>query len=221
MSHSNLALVHTVPALVDTFETLFEARAPGVHLQHVVDEGLLQRTIERGRLGDDVREDLAAIVARVRGEADLVLVTCSTLGPAVDALAATPGPPVLRVDEAMGREALRLGARIGVLATLTSTLEPTVHLLERLGPGRAGTPEVVAQLCEGAFEAVRAGDGDRHDQLVRAGLDRLLERGVDVVVLAQASMARVVETLDPPPPVPVLSSPALAVDHAVSRLEQA
>lgn len=220
MSHSRIALVHTVPGLVATFDALFAACSPEIDLEHVVEEGLLQRTIERGRLGPDVRRDLTEVVERVRGGADLVLVTCSTLGPAVDDLAATPGAPVMRVDEAMGREALRLGARIGVLATLTSTLEPTVQLLERLGAEGVGVPEIVAQLCDGAFEAVRAGDGDRHDQLVRAGLDRLLGQSVDVVVLAQASMARVVETLDPPPPIPVLSSPALAVDHAVSRLEQ-
>ncbi|MFA9445043.1 aspartate/glutamate racemase family protein [Egicoccus sp. AB-alg6-2] len=211
-----IALVHTVPALAEHFEALLAQRLPDAHLHHAVHEQLLQRTISDGHLSEATAHELAEVVGDVGAGADLVLVTCSTLGPAVDALAGGDGPRVVRVDEAMGREALRLGGRIGVLATLTSTLEPTVGLLERLAAEEGQDVEVVAQLCEGAFEAVREGDGERHDELVRAGLDRLLDHDVEVVVLAQASMARVLDTLDEPPSVPVLSSPELAADHVAS-----
>jgi hypothetical protein len=43
---------------------------------------------------------------------------------------------------------------------------------------------------------------------------RELSNKVDVIVLAQASMARVVDSLAPnEKPVPILSSPRLAVEH--------
>jgi len=50
---------------------------------------------------------------------------------------------------------------------------------------------------------------------VYAGADRIGGDGVDVVVLAQASMARVVKAMPKDTlPVPVLSSPELALERA-------
>jgi len=46
-----------------------------------------------------------------------------------------------------------------------------------------------------------------------------LSAKVDVIVLAQASMARVVETLDPAVrTVPILASPGIAIQHLASIL---
>ena len=50
---------------------------------------------------------------------------------------------------------------------------------------------MTTRLAEGAFQALRSGDGARHDALVTAALRDLAAR-VDVIVLAQASMARAV-----------------------------
>ena len=82
-------------------------------------------------------------------------------------------------------EALRIGKRIGTLATLHTTMTPTVELVRSHGDASV---KIEAHVCEGA--ALKAGDVERHDQLVRSGLRRV-EPLVDVVILAQASMARV------------------------------
>ena len=68
-------------------------------------------------------------------------------------------------------------------------------------------------MCDGAFEAVLAGDTARHDELLSAALRKLKER-VEVVVLAQASMARVVGQLQSNGGSPILSSPELAMVRA-------
>jgi hypothetical protein len=71
----------------------------------------------------------------------------------------------------------------------------------------------------GAFDAVLAGDVATHDRLVRAKLAELSGR-VDVVVLAQASMARVVvDTLGVDERRgPILSSPRLGMERVAARL---
>jgi len=115
------------------------------------------------------------------------------------------------VDEAMAEEAVRMGARVGVLATLRTTLEPTLELVRSKANGDA--IKIVDRLCEGAFAAVMAGDGQTHDTIVSTELRKLMAE-VDVVVLAQASMARVLTTMPPESLiVPVLSSPELGVRH--------
>jgi Asp/Glu/hydantoin racemase len=126
--------------------------------------------------------------------------------------------PVLRVDQPMADQAVLIGARIGVIATLPTTLEPTADLIERRAQKAGKRIELTSMLCEGAFEALMSGDAPRHDATVAQALKELSSK-VDVIVLAQASMARVVEGLAPEERrVPVLASPALAVDYLATVL---
>ncbi len=72
----------------------------------------------------------------------------------------------------------------------------------------------MGSVCDGAFEAVLAGDTATHDAILSRALIEDMQ-GVDVVVLAQASMARVVKTMPAGSlTVPVLSSPELGVRQA-------
>jgi hypothetical protein len=118
----------------------------------------------------------------------------------------------------MADKALAIGARIGVAATVHTTLTPTVSLIERKAAAAGKNVSVISKLCEGAFGALLAGDTAKHDALVREGLQELFPQ-VDVVVLAQASMARIVESLPESDRVlPIFSSPRLAVEHLAQTL---
>ena len=78
--------------------------------------------------------------------------------------------------------------------------------------------ELTSKLVEGAFEALMAGDGATHDAKVAAALKELSTQ-VDVIVLAQASMARVVDALAPADKrVPIFASPGIAVDYLATVL---
>jgi aspartate/glutamate racemase len=195
-----VAFLHTVTTLPAVFNELADELIPGVERFHMVDESLLIDTRKAGVLTQATRGRVwRHLDSAVEAGADLVVVTCSSIGPAVDESSAH----ALRIDEPMADEAVRIGNRVGVLATLATTLEPTAQLI-----ARKGDVTVVSHLCEGAFEALQAGDRDRHDELVRAGV-RELSASADVVVLAQASMARVTDALDSP--VPILASPRLGM----------
>jgi hypothetical protein len=106
-----------------------------------------------------------------------------------------------------------------VIATNRTTLEPTRQLLlaEAARTGRQIDVELV--MVEDALPALLNGDGAAHDRLVRQAV---LDTGprADVVVLAQASSARVLPVLAQDAlGVRVLSSPHLAL-HQVARLLQ-
>jgi Asp/Glu/hydantoin racemase len=212
-----LAIVHTAPMLEPVFERLVRTARPDVETVHIVDEELLADAIANDGLTDANR---SAVAARVREAAatgaDAVLVTCSSIGEAVEAAAGAVGVPVVRVDVAMAQEAVDAGRRIGVLATLRSTLRPTAALIRRTARDAGREVEIVEKLCDGAYAALRAGDRDRHDALVRAGYEALRGR-VDVVVLAQASMARILDALpEAGRHAAVLSSPGGAVERALA-----
>ena len=210
-----LALIHTSPTLTPAFAALCKHHLPEASFFHMVDESLIQETIRAGRLQKStMRRVLDQAASAFGAGADAVLVTCSSIGSAVSLAQQLFDLPVLRIDEAMAEAAVRKGRRIGVLATLRTTMDPTTALLRQKAADAGREIEMVECLCEDAFPAVLAGDTETHDRILRKALLEDL-RGVDLIVLAQASMARVVATLEPHAlKVPVLASPELAVRRA-------
>jgi Asp/Glu/hydantoin racemase len=150
------------------------------------------------------------------GGADAVMVTCSSIGPGVKVAREVYDFPVLRVDEPMAESAVNAGRRIGVAATLSTTLEPTIQLIQETAASRGRPVEIVPCLCRGAFEAVLAGDTEKHDRMVMESLVSLRDQA-DLIVLAQASMTRVLAKLSPGA-TPILSSPELALHHVRRNL---
>jgi Asp/Glu/hydantoin racemase len=219
-----LAFLHTVSSNAPVFKALAEELLPGIDAYHIVDESLLQNTVRAGHLEPTTVRRLITMVGLAQESgADAVLVTCSSIGPAVELSRAAVDIPVFRVDEPMADEALRLGTRIGVAATLATTLEPTAALIRARAQAAQRTDiTLITELCEGAFDAVVAGDTQRHDALVAQGLERLAPQ-VDVIVLAQASMARAVDTLAEESParrVPILTSPRSGVLGVAAALKE-
>jgi Asp/Glu/hydantoin racemase len=192
---------------------------PETTIFHMVDESLIKDTIREGRLRRvTIRRLLVMIESAEMAGADAVLVTCSSIGAGVALAQKLFDIPIIRVDEAMAEAAVRMGRRIGVMATLTTTLEPTIALLQEKAIEAGVEIEVVASLCDGAFNAVLAGDATTHDRILSHALQHEM-KGVDVVVLAQASMAGVVKTMPRGTlTMPVLSSPELAVLQALDVL---
>jgi Asp/Glu/hydantoin racemase len=214
MKKKTLGLIHTSATLVPVFAQLCKAKLPQVETFNIVDDSLVRAIGARGSLTADIARRVAGYIASAEaGGADFVLVTCSSIGPAVEAAAPFAGVPVLRVDQPMADLAVKTGRRVGVIATLPTTLHPTADLVKRRATLAGQTIALTVRLCEGAFEALMSGDAAKHDAMVAAALKELAKQ-VDVIVLAQASMARVVDALPPADRlVPILASPALAIEH--------
>ncbi|HXZ98582.1 MAG TPA: aspartate/glutamate racemase family protein [Candidatus Acidoferrum sp.] len=215
-----LALLHTVTGLASTFQQLCAELMPNVEIYQIVDESLLKNTIREGAPSPATYRRLAN---HLRGAeeagADAVLVTCSSIGPCVEAARPMIEIPVIRVDEPMAEKAVQTGTRIGVAATLATTLKPTAELIQRKAAQTGRTHTITPKICEGAFEAVVSGDTATHDRIVSQSLLEL-DAKTDVIVLAQASMARVTDSMKPGQMhVPVLSSPRLGVQYMAQVMD--
>lgn len=217
---ATLGLVHNSPVLAPVFNEIAARVMPDVRILHFVDESTIKNTIAAGHLQKaTMRQVIRLVGSTFDAGCDVALVTCSSIGRAVDMAAELYEQPVLRVDRAMAEKAVATGRRIGVIATLSTTLDPTAELVRRVAAEQGRDVEIVEHLCAGAFDAVMAGDGATHDRIVSAALtDSLAD--VDAIVLAQASMARVVAALpDGAVKVPVLASPELGMLHAAEVLK--
>lgn len=221
MKEKTLGLVHTSATLVAVFAQLCKQKLAGVNTFNITDDSLVRGIIAQGSLTPSIARRVAGYLesAELAG-ADYILVTCSSIGPAVEAAAKLIGVPVLRVDQPMADKAVLAGKKIGVIATLRTTLEPTADLISRRAALAGKEIELTSCLCDGAFERLMSGDSAAHDAIIAAALKELSSSQADVIVLAQASMARVVDSLAPEDKcVPILSSPGIAVDYLATVLK--
>jgi Asp/Glu/hydantoin racemase len=201
------------------FQQLCSDLLPGVNVFNIVDDSLIKDVIARGELTAQTARRVVDYVGSAEAAgADFILVTCSSIGAAVEASAALTKVPVLRVDQPMADLAVQTGKRIGVIATLPTTLAPTSDLVKRRAAVAGKEIELTSRLCEGAFEALMSGDAAKHDSMVADALKEL-SASVDVILLAQASMARVVGTLSASEKrVPIIASPPEAIKYLASIL---
>lgn len=214
-----IAMIHTVSGLIPLFDGLAKQHLPDWQGFNMLDESLLRGTIRDGVLSQTTMWRLAHMVrSAVEAGASAVVVTCSSLGPAVDAAKPFCPVPLFRIDEGMAQAAVTFGSRIGVLATLRTTLDPTSDLIRRSAV-QAGHPcTVIAELAEGAFQKLGSGDTAGHDAMVAQSLRDLAPKA-DVIVLAQASMARALALVQNElPPLPVLTSPEIGMQHIARQL---
>jgi len=214
-----LGLIHTSATLVPVFQQLTSKGLPGVKVFNIVDDSLIADVIRKGQLTSQTARRVVDYVGSAENAgADYIMVTCSSIGAAVEASAALTRVPVLRVDQPMADLAVAKGTRVGVIATLPTTLAPTSDLVKRRAAMAGKAIELTSRLCEGAFDALMGGDPAKHDKMVADAL-RELSAQVDVIVLAQASMARVVDALpEADKRIPILASPPTAIEYLKSVL---
>jgi Asp/Glu/hydantoin racemase len=220
MTRKRLGLLHTSATLVPVFEQLCREKLPDVAVFNLVDDSLIKDVISHSALRPaTARRVVDHVAAAEAAGADYIMVTCSSIGRAVETAAELVATPVLRVDQPMADAAVARARRIGVIATLPTTLEPTADLIRRRADAAGRDIELTTRLCASAFDALMSGDAARHDALVLAALEELSSQ-VEVVALAQASMARVAAAIpEERRMTPILTSPPLAVEYLASVLK--
>jgi Asp/Glu/hydantoin racemase len=203
--------VHTATALIEPITALFKEHLPDVKLNHIADDSLIQEVIANGKVTPMVKKRmLSYYYAAVDAGADYIFNTCSSVGDVADNANLFLPIPVIRIDEQMALKAVELSGKIGVIATLPTTLEPTANLLKKIAFQKGKAITIVEGLAAGAFEAGMSGDRHRHDALILEASQKIASQ-VDVIVLAQGSMARMEQQLAKESGKIVLSSPLLGV----------
>ena len=208
-----LAIIHTTSATVDTMKALAAEILPGYVVVNFVDDSILPQLAQNGGNLSEVEERLvhyARFAEQV--DADVILEACSSVGEVVTKMQSAVSIPIVRIDDAMAEQAIQRGENVGVAATLQTTLQPTTRLLQAKAELSGKRVKVTPLLIEGAFQKLMAGDREGHDNLLIEKLHELA-RTVDVVVLAQASMARVLPRLSAADQDKILVSPRFAMER--------
>ena len=204
-----VALVYTstTPELIELVEKEVGAALPAdTEVASYQDPSILAEVRDAGYVTAPPAARLVGMYMKAVTEgADAVLNLCSSVGEVADAaqdIGRFTGIPIVRVDEEMCREAVRQGRRIGVMATLPTTLNPTKNTILRVAREMNRRVELVDALVDGAFGL----DQEQFKALMSRYAGEIADQ-VDVILFAQGSMAYCEEYIQEKYGKEVLSSP--------------
>ncbi|MDO8252607.1 MAG: aspartate/glutamate racemase family protein [Rhodoferax sp.] len=206
-----VVVVHTGPATVQPIKQQFQQILPDVRVVNIMDDSLLNDVMAAGHLTEAVTGRIFSYMQLGQQMGAVALLNaCSSVGEAASAARPAISIPIIKIDDVMAERAVAAGPRIGVVATVRTTLEPTVRLIKAKAAAAGRSIEVTEALAEGGFQALLDGKPEEHDDIVKRTIQSLADK-VDVIVLAQVSMARLIPSLTGLK-VPVLSSPQSGVE---------
>lgn len=207
-----LGIVHTSFVLVDLLNDLTKRMLSEVNIVNIVDDTLLSYARRNGVDSKLTRRMCLCFLLAVEAGANIILNACSSVGETVEIARKIIDVPIIRIDEPMAEKAITIGKRIAVIATVESTLSPTLNLINSKAREKATQIEVTPFLVEGAFDLLATGKVEEHNNLVRDKVIKVAHEH-DVIVFAQASMSKLASLLEQEIPIPILTSPVLAMEH--------
>jgi Asp/Glu/hydantoin racemase len=212
--HTSLVFIQKVPMISDLFAELL----PETEVVDIIDSQILADVQVEGITAEaTARMTHMAEVGQASG-ADVIFSNCSSLGPTIDTARQAVDIPIIKIDDAMALEAATQASTIGVLATVPTTLDPTIALIEEKAADLGKSLTIYRGLSEGAFDMLMSGDTEGHDQLVLESAQSLAPK-VEILVLAQASMTRLAPMLSEKSGLKVFTSPRLGVQSVKEYLD--
>jgi Asp/Glu/hydantoin racemase len=206
-----VAVIHTTPVTISGLKPLFEKQLSEVEMVNFLDETLLKEINKENKITDSVRYRFhTMVISAAMSKPDAILCACSSVGGLLEKARSLIDVPALRIDEPMTRQAVKQGTKIGVAATLNSTILPTLDLLNRQAEKVGKHIETQALVIIEAGPLLASGKTEEYNRLISQKLQILLDNN-DLVLLAQASMAGALKLLDHWEQLPVLTSPQSGV----------
>jgi glutamate racemase len=191
-----VGMVHSTRLVIEPIHNVMASQCPEVDFFHVMDEGILRKLAESGKITPEITLWLVNMVLSAqRAGADMAVVSCSSLSPCVNDVQKQVGIPVIKIDAPMVEHAVTHAERIGLVMTNPTTEAPSKLLFREVSDRLGRDVALVPRLCPQAFAKLNRGDVQGHDLEVVQTVEELLSE-VDVVMLAQISIARVKDRLD-------------------------
>lgn len=209
---TRIVLLHGTPVAIEPIQRSFVARWPEAEIVNLLDDSLSVDRAKDHQLSARMFErflELGNYAHRIG--ADGILVTCSAFGPAIERMARELPVPVLKPNEAMFRDAMTKGKKIGMLATFAPAVVTMTEEFDEFVRETGTKATLKTIVVDGAMDALRKGDAQTHNKLVAARAPDLAD--CDAIMLAHFSTSRAADLVNSAISMPVLTAPDAAVDR--------
>lgn len=206
-------MIHTVQSTLSIMNSICHEIIPKISLLNLLDEGivpLIQQ--ETSDYENSYNRLLRHIYCLEENKVNVILIVCNSLSSIVDGIKSQIHIPIVKIDEVMIFAAIKQGRKIGIFANVELSAHVLKEQMEKYASSIKADVELIVTIDPRSLIARQNGDIDEHDRLI---IEKIIEmvNGVDVLVLAQASLSTALKNLNPAAfRIPVLSSPRLAVE---------
>ncbi len=182
-----ISFLHTVAANQRLFDKAAVAMGLSpANIRHELRADLREAVEEYGALTDFLRSQTVDLLQTLASQSDVVVVTCSTLGPAADGLHGAV-VPIVRADMALPRLVAPMGGRISVLCAAESALASTRRIYEH--EASAGVAQLEVIHLPHVWNLFKAGEQEACFEAIAASTRRQYQDGADIVTFAHPWMA--------------------------------
>jgi aspartate/glutamate racemase len=193
-----LGIIHAINLTIRAIEPFIEQYIPEVSVMHLCDDTIQRDNISAG-VGVIPKRNYFKFAQYAHNleeaEADMILLACSTFNYAAELGRPMIDIPIMQIDRPMMELAVRQGTRVGMLATLATTVPSSERLLRIVAAEQKKPVEITTVLREEAFRAIQKGDAATHNAMLLEEIDKLSGK-VDVIVMAQLSMSALAPQLN-------------------------
>ena len=186
-----LGIIHAVNLTIRAMQPFIEQYLPEVSVMHLCDDTIQRDNISAG-VGVIPKRNYFKFAQYAHNleeaGADMILLACSTFNYAAELARPMIDIPIMQIDRPMMELAVRQGPRVGMLATLATTVPSSERLLRIVAAEQKKPVEITTVLREEAFRAIQKGDAATHNAMLLEEIDKLSGK-VDVIVMAQLSMS--------------------------------
>lgn len=190
-SNKTLGIIHASHITINAMQPYIDRYIPEVSVMHLCDDTIQRDNIAAG----------AGVIPKVNyfkfaqyahnleeAKVDLILLACSTFNFAAELARPQIETPIAQIDRPMMETAVHNGRKIGMLATLSTTVPSSERLLKICANEAHKEIEIKTVLCEEAFQEYSKGNIKKHNEILIEQIEKLSSE-VDCIVMAQLSMS--------------------------------
>ncbi|HEV2134441.1 MAG TPA: aspartate/glutamate racemase family protein [Terracidiphilus sp.] len=186
-----IGIIHAVHLTIRAMQPFLERYIPDVEVMHLCDDTIQRDNIAAG-VGVIPKHNYFRFAQYAHNlqesGVELILLACSTFNYAAELARPMIDIPILQIDRPMMELAVTQGRRVGLLATLATTVPSSERLLRIVAQEKNTPVEITTVLRPEAFQAIQKGDSETHNSILLEEIEKLSSK-VDSIVMAQLSMS--------------------------------
>lgn len=215
-----IVMIHTSPVSLNELKSLCKEYLPSVELVNIIDDSLLDEVKKNNGITPAIVSRMCTYIQTAQTlHADIIFNQCSSVGEAFDIAKQCTNLKTLKIDEAMAEHAVSKGVKIGVIATVASTMLPSCNLIKTKAKEVGKEVHIKEYLVANALDILmKENDVEKHNELILEQI-HIAEKENDVIVLAQGSMTSLIPYVKDME-VEVLTSPRLAVEKLRKMVDE-
>ncbi len=191
MSQKTLAIIHAIHLTIRAMQPFIDRYIPEVSVMHLCDDTIQRDNIAAG-VGNIPKVNYFKFAQYAHNleeaKVDMILLACSTFNNAAELARPLINVPIAQIDRPMMEKAVSHSKKVGLLATLPTTVPSSERLLNIVAREKGKSIEITTVLRPDAFQAFEKGDIDTHNSILFEEIDLLSDK-VDAIVMAQLSMS--------------------------------